>query len=290
MEIWGWIIIIVIILAVIGLIAWAIWYFLFDQNSFNLCIGQMKEDGMCGDQSSYTADDYTTVKEQGVLTNIPDTLTTSADKSKAHKFMIGIYQKIQDNENFQLGTKYKWNYNLKTRGLMYVFENPENNLTDVFIFITPLKNYNDLYEVTDIPVAMGTSTTIKTLPYLNDAYTSFKATFDANYPDDVNNLYILTADDAASLGMRFRADYTYTDNIQLVIGEVSTFYLSGGAVIPNDPKMTTVYNSTHDKYNTVIQSSYTLTSTQNKIPDLNKDLVNAGDYHTTPYYLASIPN
>ena len=292
METWGIVLLIIFIILIIAVIAVLIWYFVFYQNTFDLCMGKMKEDGMCCTDSSYTSDDYKAVKDYGVLNNIPDTLSGS-NENDVMKMLLGYYQKLIDGEAINLGNKKVWNLNLNGRGIMYEYSNPNTSKKDIFLFLLPLKNYNELVQITDftlVDITLDSNNTgFKVLKYLDDAYTSLKDTFINNYPAEVDNLYIVSADDTYSLGFRFLIDFASTNHILMGLGQVETFYKSGAT---SGPTNANAYNLTASKdkdlYITSIKSELPLVAGGIEKTKNTENLLCGGDYHSTPYYITTL--
>lgn len=246
---------------------------------YGLCIGYMKDDGLCCD-TSFSSSDYSAITNIVTTDNIPQNMD---DKNAIMKFMLGMLQLNIENKNIGIfENQYNYSNLFITYARMYTITRSDNpQLKDVFIVFNNVHDYNKIRSDTlngaTLPTTHFPAGTIS-YQYLSDIYQTIKTTFSTNYPDMVNNLYVVTKEDSATLGYQFRLDFHAINNIQFNFGEVNTFVDEP----PFDPNMYKIVSS-QDKYSTLYGPNIHTSSNGPSEPD-DPNYLCIMDYHRAPYW------
>lgn len=289
MEKWVRWVIIIILFIVLGVVAVAIWWFFFRPKSgpsIEACVGQKDLDGLCCTSSQLSADDYKEVKDACSEGTRPTSLNSVQEEVNAAKFLLGLYQKLIDGEEYPLLNRGNFQYN--NRSISDYFTAETKNGTDLFIMLYQLKTYNEIYDTPknskDLEL-LGVSYFNSLFPrYCIDVadslYIDFVHKFDRQ---TFNNIYILAENDSILNAINILDKVTHNDYFVLSKGEVAIMTNNNDAVnynvrvvsYPNDPYIKLLESKYEDRDLYTMPVFY-------ETPVLEYNCL--GDYRETPYY------
>lgn len=275
-------IIILVILAIGAIIGFVFLLINLGKDPLGLCIGYMKDDGLCCD-TVFAKADFDKVREFAAIENVPYDFS---DKTNGLLFMLGLYQSLVDKHNITFfENQYTFSKLLITYAKMYIgpsSTNPDVTTKNVYVVITNIHDYNkiraDTLNGATVPTVDDFPTGFKSFQYLKDMYNNIKTAFAPNYPSNVVNLYVVTVEDSGPLGYQFRQDFAAQGNIHYDFGQVRTY----DTTIPVDDNMHTI-DSDHDKYSSLYPDNFKGAGNY-ATPPADPNYLCVMDYHRTPYW------